>query len=211
MGTVHDSEDPTQVDDECMWMLYKPTGMNTDMAPGSDMARFLRLLPSGARYHHIGRLDKETSGLLLFSCNGDDTYTILNSSVLPKSYLARVAREPTPIALTQLCEGVSLPDGVAVADEVSLVDPESSPGLYMFSPNYSPVTERDYIVRVITRDGRYRVVRRMLAAVGLPVLNLHRERVGELSLPLDMLPGELRPVGSRSWESLVRSAAGHDS
>ncbi len=183
---------------KCMWMLYKPVGVNTDMAPGSDMSRFIPRELVRENYHHIGRLDKGTSGLLLLSCNGDDTHTILTSSVLEKTYLARVACAPLGLHLQQLLEGIMLADGLARATKVEVISSgsDSVGALFLVPPSYSAMSggSSDHILRVSTRDGRYRVVRRMLAAAGLPVLNLHRERVGRVVLPADMRPGDMRQL-----------------
>lgn len=174
-----------------MWVLNKPIGVDTDMSPGSDLCFLLPPELNRRTFHHVGRLDKETSGLLLFSCDGDLTYQLLNSSRLSKSYIARVSKRPTSDQLARLVEGVILSDGMsrALHAEVSCC----CRALYM-SPNYQGVFPEDFTVCVVTCEGRNRIVRRMLAAVGLPVYALHRERFGSLSLDDTSIPGECRPL-----------------
>ena len=177
-----------------MWLLYKPVSVDTDLAPGSDLSRLLSPHIRSEKFHHIGRLDQDTSGLLLFSKDGQVTHSILSSTKLEKTYLARVAVEPTQDALSRLIDGVELSDGAAHAVSAKRVqEDDACVGPLFMTPNFQSVSEPMFFVRVVTREGRNRIVRRMLAAVGLPVLALHRERVGDLLLPA-CCPGSVFPV-----------------
>jgi len=196
-----------------MWMLHKPSGVDTDLAPGSDLHM---ILPEAVRFHkvhHVGRLDRDTSGLLLFSNDGDYTFTILNSPILEKTYVAQVAKAPTPQQCQQLIDGISLQDGVAAAIAVAVLREtecladEIRP--LFLNARVRPIEKEHFFLRVTTRDGRYRVVRRMLAAVGLPVLSLHRESVGPISLPEHSIPGECISLTSSSISDLIQSARGN--
>jgi 23S rRNA pseudouridine2605 synthase len=171
------------------------------------------ILPEGVKSkeaHHVGRLDRDTSGLLLFSNDGDHTFTILNSPILTKTYLAQITKPPTPQQCQQLIEGVPLKDGTARALSVSVIREtecrsEELRPLFL-NARVRPIEKEHYFLRIITRDGRYRVVRRMLAAVGLPVVGLHRESVGPISLPTSSVPGECVSLDSSSIADLIHSS-----
>ena len=202
-------------DRSCMWMLHKPSGIDTDLAPGSDLHTILPEPVRSHRFHHVGRLDRDTSGLLLFSNDGDHTFTVLNSPSLEKTYLAQVARAPTPQQCQNLIDGVVLPDGLASARSVSVLreaecHPDEIRPLFL-NARVRPIEKEHFFIRVTTRDGRYRVVRRMLAAVGLSVLSLHRESVGPISLPKHSIPGECVSLSSSSITDLILSAKGSNS
>jgi len=190
-----------------MWYLNKPVNVDTDLAPGSDLSQLVPNHLQGLKYHHVGRLDKDTSGLLLFSNNGDHTYSILNSKSLQKTYLARVGKPPTAQQCQQLIDGVLLKDGIARAIEVRVLRDHEEDGIsehvrqLFLSPRIMAVEKEYYYLRVTTCDGRYRVVRRMLAAVGLPVLALHRESVGHITLSPQSMPG--------TWKRLTNSTIIH--
>ena len=213
---MHTRELPELVSDErpCMWVLHKPAGVDTDLAPGSDLRVMIRDHDIDKRAHHIGRLDRDTSGLLLFSNDGDVTYSILNSPTLRKTYLAQVSCSPTPHHLTELCEGVVLSDGIARAWSAEIINecnccPEEIRPLFL-NARVRPIEKHNYYIRIVTNDGRNRVVRRMLAAVGLPVLSLHREAVGPISLPENSVPGSFFPLSASSVSDLLKASTHTD-
>ncbi len=123
------------------------------------------LPPELARYgwHALGRLDLDTTGLLLFS--NDErlvAHATLPETHLPKRYLARVQGTPTDERLEPLRRGLKLDDGDA-------------------RPAKAEVRGEREVALTLT-EGRFHQVKRMLAAVGLPVRALHREAVGDLEL-----------------------------
>ena len=205
--TVNGKADVYVGKEACMWMLHKPSGIDTDLAPGSDLHAILPECVRSSTPHHIGRLDRDTSGLLLFSNDGDHTFTILNSPILTKTYLAQVAKPPTPQQCQQLIDGVPLKDGNAGALSVSVIREGESRSEELrplfLNARVRPIEKEHYFLRIVTRDGRYRVVRRMLAAVGLPVVGLHRESVGPLSLPMYSVPVECVTLDSSSIADLI--------
>lgn len=186
-----------------MWMFYKPSGVDTDMSPGSDLSRFIPMDHQFIGIHHIGRLDRDTSGLLLLSSDGVITHSVLNSKGLIKTYLACVGGEVTGERLYDLSRGVDLSDGPATVVSVEKVWTEDAciRALYL-RPDYRGVTRCSYI-RVKTCEGRNRIVRRMLASVGLPVLSLHREQIGPLALDKSDIPGFLRPLTEAEITALL--------
>ena len=190
-----------------MWILYKPIGVDTDMAPGSDLESLVIARVGRGTHHHVGRLDRDTSGVLILSADGDKTHALLNAPTLRKSYIARVGCSASDLQLEQLVSGVVLTDGLAKAVHAEvLVEGDPAIRHLFMAANLKAVTSEFYVVRVVTCEGRNRIVRRMLAAVGLPVLGLHRERFGSCSLGGDSVPGDLRCLSFEEVDALMAAS-----
>lgn len=140
--------------------------------------RELEALYSVPKLFTIGRLDRKTTGLLLITNCGDLSYAVCFPGSCQKVYVAQVDGQPSVEQMDWLKEGVQLTEGLATAISVQLV---SSIPLPITDPPKHRQRYRSQIIIAIS-VGWNRVVRRMLAAVGLPVMGLHRERIGELDL-----------------------------
>lgn len=115
-----------------------------------------------AGLHPVGRLDAETTGLLLFSADGTLTQRLLHPRrAVEKAYIATVEGAPDERLAETVREGVQTADGVMRAARAE-VDGDT--------------------VRLVVTEGKHRMVRRMLANAGHPVRTLHRTRIGELRL-----------------------------
>ena len=163
-------------------MLNKPLGITCSHKEAGPLV--YSLLPERWRRRDpaistVGRLDKETSGLLLMTDDGGLLHRIISpKNHVPKRYLATLAR---PLAGTEaeiFASGTLLLEG----EEKPLQPAE----LEAVSPTSAVVT---------VHEGRYHQVRRMFAAVGNHAEALHRERIGALSLPEDLEPGQYRILG----------------
>jgi 23S rRNA pseudouridine2605 synthase len=141
---------------------------------------FESLPPAEAgRWISIGRLDVNTSGLLLFTTDGELAHRLMHpSGEVEREYRVTVRGRPTPEAVDRLRQGVMLEDGPARFDRLDLVS-GSSP---------------DATFTVVLREGRNREVRRMWSAVGHDVLRLSRTRYGPVQLPPDLPMGRWRRV-----------------
>ena len=159
-------------------MLNKPAGVITTMKAQSNRPIVADLVPCD-RYpglYPIGRLDADTTGILLFSTDGALGNALLHPSHhVPKTYIATVEGNLTDVEADRLRQGVELDDGPTQPAEVSF------PG------------KRRNRVRITIHEGRYHQVKRMFEAVGHPVRNLHRERFGDLALG-NLKPGEWREL-----------------
>lgn len=142
------------------------------------------------RLFHVGRLDQDTEGLLLLTNDGELAHRLQHPAYgVTKTYLAQVPG-PLPRDLgQQLREGVELEDGPARVDSFKVVD--SSPG--------------KAVVEIVLHEGRKHIVRRMLEAVGHPVLNLVRIKVGEVSLGT-LKAGKMRALTRAEVSSLYDAA-----
>jgi 23S rRNA pseudouridine2605 synthase len=138
----------------------------------------------------VGRLDRETEGLLLLTNDGDLAHRLAHPRHgVEKEYLAEVEGTPTARQLAQLRRGVPLSDGVARAVEALAAGRSGERGA----------------VRIVLAEGRKREVRRMLDAVGLPVRRLVRTRVGPVRLGR-LRPGEVRELTPAEVRALYRAA-----
>jgi 23S rRNA pseudouridine2605 synthase len=158
-------------------LYHKPVGeMVTRHDPGGRPTVFSRLPPG--RWVAVGRLDLNSSGLLLVTDSGDLANRLMHPRYeLEREYSARVQGSPD---LEKLRRGVPLEDGVAAFTSIR---PERE----------ATGTNRWY--RVVLKEGRNREVRRLFEAVGARVNRLVRVRYGPVELPADLAPG--------SWRELV--------
>ncbi|HEY3297437.1 MAG TPA: pseudouridine synthase [Armatimonadota bacterium] len=141
----------------------------------------------------VGRLDVDTEGLLILTNDGDFTLRMTHPRHhVPKTYRAEVAGEITPEALRQLAVGVQLEDGKTSPAKVRL--------------EFQNTAKRISVVQLVLTEGRKRQVRRMLAAVGSPVLKLERTKIGNLTAG-KLKPGQWRFLRSDEVRSLVSMAS----
>jgi len=157
----------------------------TDSESRDTLARFIDL----PGVYPAGRLDYDSEGLLLLTDDGALQARIANPKYkLEKVYLVQVEGRPPRSALDQLIRGVSLKDGVSRALQAAHLD--AAP---RFAPRDPPIPPRhresSTWIRVVLDTGKNRQVRRMLAAVGHPVLRLIRTQIGPWSLA-GLEPGE---------------------
>ncbi len=170
-------------------LLHKPLGMTCSRK--EDGALVYDVLPPRWRRRDpsistIGRLDKQTTGLLLLTDDGD----LLHRVISPKRHVAKVYRATLARPLVGSEGDVFAAGGLVLEGE----DKPLSPAVLEV---LSPVE-----ARLTVTEGRYHMVRRMFAAVGNHVEGLHRERVGGLALPDDLAPGAWRLLTSNEAASI---------
>jgi len=167
--------------------FFKPFRVLSQFTDSNSRATLSQFIDVAGVYP-AGRLDFDSEGLLLLTDDGALQARIANPRFkFEKTYLVQVERKPDRRALKRLTEGVELRDGISRAARASLI---AEPHLPIREP---PIPERHRAtsawVKVIMTTGRNREVRRMLAAVGHPVLRLVRTEIGPWKLtPLQ--PGE---------------------
>lgn len=172
-------------------MMHKPKGVvsaNVDDVHPTVMS----ILPSriAKRAHIVGRLDQDTTGLLLITDDGDWTHAITSPKKhCTKTYRAFLAEEVSDEALEQLRVGVML------RNEKKLTKPAL----------VSRVSECEVLLTI--EEGRYHQVKRMFAAVKNRVITLHRESIGGLLLDAQLNPGEWRDLTDRECQLVFESAA----
>ena len=150
-------------------MLHKPAGVLTTMKDPQGRPCVASLVPT-RRYpglFPVGRLDCDTTGLLLFSTDGELAQRLLHPSHhVEKTYVAQVAGVPSEAQLEQLRRGITLDDGPCQPAKVRLLGTQGG----------------NARVRIRIAEGRKRQVKRMFSAIHHQVLALHREKFGPLEL-----------------------------
>ena len=175
-------------------LYHKPVGeVTTRSDPENRPTVFERLpAPGSGRWIVVGRLDVNTSGLLLFTNDGELAHRLMHpSSEIEREYLVRLRGRPAPAILEQLLRGVELEDGPARFDRIEAGSTEGSHSWY----------------RVCLHEGRNREVRRLFEHVGHEVSRLTRIRYGSVLLPDDLRAGRTKSLDSRSIAELVRLAS----
>lgn len=174
-------------------MLNKPVGVVSTMRDEQgrpDLRKFTREFDE--RVYNVGRLDAETSGLLILTNDGELAHVLAHPSFgVTKTYVAKVRGKFTPGKLKQLLDGIELEDGFIKADSGHIVD-RSGGG-------------RTTLVEITLHSGRNRVVRRMFDAVGHPVEELVRRSFGPLQLGT-LKAGDMRELTSEELGKLLRLA-----
>lgn len=192
-------------DEHAYVMLYKPAGYVTTMSDPQGRPCVASLVPTD-RYpglFPVGRLDTDTTGLLLFTTNGDVANAMLHpSSHVWKHYVALVRGVPTRHQLQMLRDGVRMPDGVAAPAKARLLAAGDAAALPV-APEGVPYNHA--VVALSIHEGRKHQVKKMLRSIGHEVVRLHRDEFGPLTLS-GLMPGQWRQL-TAAERSAVESQA----
>jgi 23S rRNA pseudouridine2605 synthase len=177
--------------DHLVLALNKPRGMLTTMHDDRGRACIGDLVSDRTeRLFHVGRLDADTEGLLLLTNDGDLAQRLAHPSFgIAKTYLATVAGPVSRDVGRRLRAGIELDDGPVNVDEFRVV--QALPG--------------KALIELTLHEGRNRIVRRMLEAVGHPVESLVRTRIGPIRLG-QLRPGRTRVIDGGELWSLYTAA-----
>ncbi|MBW3604852.1 MAG: rRNA pseudouridine synthase [Actinobacteria bacterium] len=177
--------DPTLVH----YLLNKPLGVITTMHDPQGRPTVADYITMPPRVFPVGRLDADTEGLLVLTNDGPLAQRLTHPRHhVPKTYVAKLRGAVRRQAVRALTDGIELDDGIAVATAVRTL-----------------ATARDEtLLQVVVTEGRNRMVRRMLGAVGLTLERLARVQLGPLALG-DMGQGRVRPLTSREVHELYEA------
>jgi 23S rRNA pseudouridine2605 synthase len=167
------------VSEKAYLVLNKPRGVVSTMSDPEGRRTLTDLVGDRPeRLFHVGRLDTDTSGLLLLTNDGDFAQRMAHPSYeVDKTYVAEVDGELLRRTVKQLLEGVTLDDGPVTVSKARIVE----------------ATPAKSIVELVIHEGRNRIVRRLLDHVGHPVRRLTRTAIGPVELGR-LAPGELREL-----------------
>lgn len=173
-GVPIDREEPVY------FLMYKPSGVISSVKDDKDRKVVTDYIEVEQRVFPVGRLDYDTSGLILLTNDGDFANQLMHPKFkVEKVYVAKIKGIPSREMLKQLQTGVVLEDGKTAPAKVKLMSMDKK--------------KQTSIVRLTIHEGRNRQVRRMFEAIGHPVLKLKREEYSFLNLK-GMNPGDVRPL-----------------
>jgi len=171
-------------------VVNKPAGVVSTAHEPEGRPKVTDMVDSAARLYPVGRLDVDSTGLVLLTNDGGLANRLMHPRYeVPRTYRARVAGTPSKRALQTLRRGVELEDGRTRPAQVSLIGP---PG-------------PESVVEITIREGRNRIVRRMFESVGHPVRALERVAFGPIRLGR-LRPGGVRRLRPAELEALRRTA-----
>ena len=170
-------------------MLHKPAGLLT-AARDKKQPTVMDLLPesyAAIGCMPVGRLDKDTTGLLFLTCDGELNHRLLSPTRhVDKTYLAQVDAPLTPADVEAFAQGLHLSDFDAKPALLEIVGPTTG--------------------RVTVQEGKFHQVKRMFAAVGKEVTALHRESFGSLMLDAELPEGQWRELTDDELRGLYADA-----
>ena len=178
-------------------MMNKPAGVLTAARDVRQQTVMDLLAPvyRGLECMPVGRLDKDTEGLLLFTTDGQAAHRLLSpQKQVQKRYLARVTGRLDQSAVKRFEEGIELEDFRALPAQLIILEAQVESSL----------------AEAIVCEGKFHQVKRMFAACGHEVTALTRLQFGPLKLDESLAPGEYRELSPGEWRQLLE-AAGYDS
>jgi 23S rRNA pseudouridine2605 synthase len=170
-----------------VWMLNKPTGVTSTASEPGRRRAVTQLIDSKRRLYPVGRLDAESTGLILVTNDGELANRLMHPRYeVPRTYRARMRRPPSEQDIGRLRDGVKLDDGPTAPARVRRVSPR--------------------VLEITIREGRNRQVRRMAEAIGNDVVELERVAFGPLRLG-DLPRGEARRLRAAELRQLWKDPA----
>ncbi|OEH93529.1 pseudouridine synthase [Bacillus solimangrovi] len=191
LGTKVTTNDEIQVNgvtvekaEPVYFLLYKPTGVISAVSDDKGRKTVLDFFPEmPERIYPVGRLDYDTSGLILLTNDGEFANTLMHPKYqIDKVYIAKTEGIPTREEIKRLQKGVKLEDGMTAPAKVKVLSIDKK--------------KQTAIVQVTIHEGRNRQVRRMFEAIGYPIKKLKREQYGFLNL-IGMNTGDIRELSPK--------------
>lgn len=198
IGQVVDPADALAVDGEPVraerartYLLNKAAGTVSTASDPEGRRTVLDGLPDALRLYPVGRLDIDTTGVLLLTNDGDLAHALMHPRHgVRKTYEVLMSGRVSAESIRHLRRGVSLEDGLTAPAEVERMSREQPGGTWL---------------KVTIREGRNRQIKRMGEAIGHPVSRLHRSRYGGLGLR-GLSRGAWRPLSRDELAQLRRAA-----
>jgi len=180
---------PLEKEEPVYFLLYKPRGVISSVSDDKGRKVVTDLFPNVTeRIYPIGRLDYDTSGIILLTNDGEFANTLMHPKYqVDKAYVAKVKGIPTKETLRQLEKGIQLEDGKTAPARVKLLSLDKK--------------KQTSIIELVIHEGRNRQVRRMFEAIGHEVMKLKRERFGFLTLQ-GLTTGEFRELSPHEVKQL---------
>jgi 23S rRNA pseudouridine2605 synthase len=171
-------------------LYHKPEGEIVSHEDPEGRASVFEKLPAlrGAKWLAVGRLDYNTSGLLIFTTSGELANRMMHPRfAVEREYAVRIVGQLKPEQVKKLEHGIQLSDGIAKCESVQDEGGEGTNHWY----------------RIVLKEGRNRVVRRLFEALGLTVSRLIRVRFGVVALPPRLKRGQVSPLPAAEVKALL--------
>ena len=166
-------------------MLNKPIGVISSVKDVFGRKTVLDLVPKGVRLFPVGRLDYDTSGLILLTNDGEWANKLMHpSNKVSKTYIAKLNKRPTEDSLQKFMEGLIIERKKTAPAEIEMISNNKA--------------------KIVLYEGRNRQVRKMFEAIGLKVLSLKRISVGALDLG-NLKPGEWRHLTEEEVHNAIQN------
>lgn len=200
LGTKVSSQDQVEVNDIPLYkeepvhyMLYKPRGVISTVDDDKGRRTVLDFFPEvKERIYPIGRLDYDSSGIILLTNDGEFANLLMHPShEIEKVYVAKLRGIPSKEELNQLRKGVKADNDLLKAVRYNILSVERK--------------KNTMLLEITLNEGKNRHVRRMMENLGYPVQKLKRERYGLLSLA-GMAPGDTRPLNPKEVKQMINHA-----
>ena len=185
-------------------LMHKPAGVTSTVSDRHAQQTVLDLLPdevqaAGARLYPVGRLDKDSEGLILLTDDGDWAQHLLHPRYgVEREYAIGLRAPLDQLHVEALTEGIELDEGAATLGSLRMASRTEAARLERDEAHGAPLVW----YRAVLTQGWKRQLRRMFAALGTPVERLVRVRIGTLRID-DMYPGEVRRLSSSEREHLA--------
>lgn len=182
---------PIQLDASRVYLaLNKPKGVVSSMADENGRPDLMQFVVGYDRVFNVGRLDSETTGLIIMTNDGDLAHKLAHPKFgVEKTYVAKISGTATSQLIHKLLSGFELEDGFIKADRAHILD----------------VSEFESLIEITLHSGRNRIVRRMFDFLGYPVIELVRRQFGPIHLgPLK--EGRIRELSKVEVSALMKAA-----
>lgn len=172
---------PVEREEPVYYLFYKPRGVISSVKDDKGRKVVTDFLhETDKRVYPVGRLDYDTSGILLLTNDGDFAHLMMHpKSEIEKVYIAKVKGIPARENLKKLAKGIELEDGLTAPAKVKVLSIDKK--------------KKTAIIEITIHEGRNRQVRRMFEKIGHPVMKLKREKYGFLTLN-GLNAGEMREL-----------------
>ncbi|MUV39743.1 16S rRNA pseudouridine(516) synthase [Lentibacillus sp. JNUCC-1] len=172
---------PIEKEEPVYFLLYKPRGVISSVRDDKGRKVVTDFLPEiSERIYPVGRLDFDSSGIILLTNDGDFANLLMHPShEIDKVYVAKVKGIPDKADLNRIRKGIKSEQDVLKAVHYQILSTDKQ--------------KNTAIVKIVLNEGKNRHVRRMMEGIGFPVLKLKREQYGLLTLD-GMQPGDIRPL-----------------
>ncbi len=178
-------------DAEQCWILYKPRGYLSTVSDPHGRKTILDLVNIKNRVYPVGRLDKDSEGLIFLTNNGDLAYCMTHPKFgIDKVYEVIVKGSVSRETLKRIEKGILLEDGITAPCKIRILKK---------APDKA-------ILEIKLQEGKKREIRRMMESFGLGILSLKRTRIGPLTV-FGLEPGKLRSLTKEEIQALKKYAA----